>query len=62
MQCYSGKESGLEILSTDVEQGKYDQENEIISIEGKDLVPRKLRNTPVKLSKDLYGQTRAKKK
>jgi hypothetical protein len=56
-----GKESSLVILSTDVEQGKYDQENEIISIEDKEVVSRKLRKAPVKLSKDFLWTNQSKK-
>jgi hypothetical protein len=56
-----GKKFSLEILSTDVEQEKHDQENEIISFEDKDLVSRKLRKAPVKLSKDLLWTNQSKK-
>jgi hypothetical protein len=56
-----GKESSLAILSTDVEQGKYDQENEIISIEDKVVVSRKLCKAPVKLSKDFLWTKQSKK-
>jgi hypothetical protein len=41
---------------------EHDQENEIISFEDKDLVSRKLRKTPVKLSRDFLWTNQSKKK